>query len=101
MPLLIVQPLVENALRHGLAPRVDPGQIAISARRDGAALEIEVTDDGAGLPAGWTLGGGPGTGLRNLGSRLKGEFGGDQHLLVSARPEGGVSVTIRLPYVHA
>jgi LytS/YehU family sensor histidine kinase len=98
VPLLIVQPLVENALRHGFAPRIEPGHLAVRAGREGASLVIRVEDDGVGLPPGWSLGQGPGTGLRNLSSRLEGEFGREQTLLVERRPEGGVSVTIRLPY---
>jgi two-component system, LytTR family, sensor kinase len=101
VPLLIVQPLVENALRHGFAPRVEPGHVAISARRNGSVLAIEVSDDGVGLPANWSMATSDGTGLRNLLSRLHGEFGNDQRLAVARRDEGGVRVTIRLPYSRA
>jgi two-component system LytT family sensor kinase len=98
VPLLIVQPLVENSLRHGFAPKIEPGRVAISARRDGSSLVIEVEDDGVGLPAGWRLDRGPGTGLRNVASRLQGEYGASHALDVTPVPTGGVRVVVRLPY---
>ena len=75
VPLLIVQPLVENAVRHGLAPRVREGSLVIRAVRDNGQTRIDVEDTGVGLPAGWTLDDAAGTGLRNLASRLAAEFG--------------------------
>jgi signal transduction histidine kinase len=101
VPMLIVQPIVENSLRHGFARRIEPGRVAVRARRDGSALVIEVEDDGEGLPAGFRLDAGSGTGLRNVASRLRGEFGPQQALEVASVPTGGVRVTIRLPYSHA
>ena len=101
VPLLVVQPLVENSLRHGLAPRIETGTVAVHARREHDDLVIEVGDDGVGLPAGWSLGQGPGTGLRNLASRLAGEFGERQSLTVAPRAGGGVRVSVRVPYVGA
>ena len=104
-PLLIVQPLVENALRHGLASRIEAGHIDVRARRDGDSLVVEVADDGVGLPEGWSLSAASGTGLRNLASRLEAEFGGRRSwgvdrgpLTVENRTEGGVRVTVRIPY---
>ena len=101
VPLLIVQPLVENALRHGFAPRIEPGHVAITARRAGRFLEVEVSDDGVGLPAGWSIQNGPGTGLRNLASRLAAEYGNDQQMTVVPREPDGVRVSIRLPFLTA
>ena len=101
VPLLVVQPLVENSLRHGLAPRIEAGTVAVDSRRDGDTLVITVEDDGVGLPGGWALGTGPGTGLRNLASRLSGEFGPRQGLAVESRPDGGVRATVRVPYHRA
>ena len=97
-PLLIVQPLVENALRHGLAPRVEAGHVGVRAHREGDALVIEVADDGVGLPRGWSLASASGTGLRNLASRLEAEFGANQSLDVEPREAGGARVIVRLPY---
>jgi len=98
VPMLIVQPLVENSLRHGFAQRIEPGRVAVRARREGNALVIEVEDDGQGLPAGFRLDQRSGTGLRNVASRLHGEFGALQTLEVSPVPTGGVRVIVRLPY---
>ena len=101
VPLLVVQPLVENALRHGLASRVEPGSITISAKRIGDALVIEVADDGAGLPEGWSPDASPGTGLRNLRSRLAAEFGPRGTLELHPVPRGGVLAVVRIPYIPA
>ena len=101
VPLLIVQPLVENALRHGLAPRIDPGSLHVRAARDNGWTRIDVEDSGVGLPAGWTLERATGTGLRNLSSRLAAEFGQDFALDVVARPGGGVRASVRIPYTAA
>ena len=98
VPLLVVQPLVENALRHGLAPRIDPGILHVRAARDNGWTRIEVEDSGVGLPAGWTLGRTAGTGLRNLSSRLAAEFGSNFALDVEPRPGGGVRASVRIPY---
>ncbi|HEX6976530.1 MAG TPA: histidine kinase [Vicinamibacterales bacterium] len=98
VPLLIVQPLVENALRHGLASRVEPGSVRVHAYRDNGATRIDVQDSGVGLPAGWSLATTDGTGLRNLASRLEAEFGDKAALHVGAAPSGGVLATVRVPY---
>jgi signal transduction histidine kinase len=101
VPLLVVQPLVENALRHGLAPRVAPGALAVRARRENGWTRIDVEDTGGGLPPGWTLAGSHGTGLRNLSARLSAEFGTACSLQVQPREGGGVVATVRVPYaVH-
>jgi LytS/YehU family sensor histidine kinase len=101
VPLLVVQPLVENSLRHGFASRIAPGHIAICARRERDALVIDVVDDGIGLPQGWSIASGNGTGLRTLASRLEAEYGDRQSLSVAPRQHGGVHVTVRLPYEAA
>src|SRR4051812_45553114 len=98
VPLLIVQPLVENALRHGLAPRVEPGRIRVRACRENGATRIDVEDSGVGLPPGWSLASTAGTGLRNLASRLDAEFGGGASLDVTPAQEGGVLATVRVPF---
>lgn len=98
VPLLIVQPLVENAVNHGLAPRVREGSLVVRASRDNGFTRIEVEDTGVGLPSGWTLATAPGTGLRNLASRLSAEFGDRAALDVGPREGGGVRATVTLPY---
>ncbi len=101
VPLLIVQPLVENALRHGLASRVDPGTLHVRAARDNGWTRIDVEDSGVGLPPDWTLERATGTGLRNLSSRLAAEFGSEYALEIAPRPGGGVRASVRIPYSPA
>jgi LytS/YehU family sensor histidine kinase len=98
VPLLIVQPLVENAVRHGLAPRVREGSLVVRAARDNGWTRIDVEDTGVGLPPGWRLQDATGTGLRNLASRLAAEFGDRATLDVGPREGGGVRATVTLPY---
>ncbi len=101
VPLLVVQPLVENALRHGLAQRVEPGAVTVRAQRENGATRIDVEDSGVGLPAGWSLESTGGTGLRNLASRLAAEFGAAASLQVTPRRDGGVRATVRVPFEHS
>jgi two-component system LytT family sensor kinase len=101
VPLLVVQPLVENALRHGLSSRIEAGAISITARRIGDALVVEVGDDGVGLPADWSIESTAGTGLRNLRSRLAAEFGPRGTLELHPVPAGGVLAVVRIPYIPA
>ena len=100
VPVLIVQPLVENALKHGLTPRVQAGALTVRARVDAGRTQIDVEDDGIGLPDGWALDSSRGTGLRNLASRLAAEFGGRAALTVRSRDGGGVHATVTLPYAR-
>jgi len=101
VPVLVVQPLVENALKHGLTPRIQAGTLAVRASVRDGRIRIEVEDDGVGLPEGWTMAASRGTGLRNLASRLAAEFGGEAALAVSARRDGGVLASITLPFVRS
>jgi glucose-6-phosphate-specific signal transduction histidine kinase len=101
VPLLVVQPLVENALRHGLGPRVGGGRVLVRASRENGSTRIDVEDSGVGLPAGWSMASATGTGLRNLQSRLDAEFGARASLAVAPRPGGGVVATVRIPYEAA
>ena len=101
VPLLVVQPLVENAIRHGLAQQVEPGRVTIRAAREGDSTRIDVDDTGTGLPPGWSLPATDGTGLRNLSSRLAAEYGDAASLEISPRTEGGVRATVRVPYEPA
>ena len=102
VPSLILQPLVENAIRHGLSPRSSGGTIVISARRVSGQLEIRVLDDGVGLPTGWALGTSPGLGLTLTRDRIAGlHGGGSSHFGVRRLPGGGTEVEIRLPMTAA
>ncbi|NIR44315.1 MAG: hypothetical protein GWN99_00135 [Gemmatimonadetes bacterium] len=97
VPFLLLQPLVENALRHGIAPRTGPGHVAISARREDGRLSLSVRDDGPGLAPGSERPVEGGVGLSNTEARLQKLYGAD-HSLVFERPEaGGLEVRIEIP----
>jgi signal transduction histidine kinase len=98
VPSLFIQPLVENAIRHGLSPRASGGMVSVSARPVEGRLEIRVADDGVGLPPGWTLGTSAGLGLSVTQERIAGLHpNGDAHFAVRRREEGGTEVKILLP----
>jgi two-component system, LytTR family, sensor kinase len=103
VPNLILQPLVENAIRHGISRRAAAGLVRIGARRDGTRLELAVQDDGPGPDGGATPIPTAGVGLRNTRARLLQLYGDDQSLeLIPAQP-GGTIARIRIPFqpVHA
>jgi two-component system LytT family sensor kinase len=95
VPDFILQPLVENALRHGIAAGTEAGLVAISARREGDALVLSVEDDGPGFDEGRSP---TGLGLSNTRERLQVLYGTGATLTVSPRPGGGTVAAIRLPY---
>jgi LytS/YehU family sensor histidine kinase len=92
-PPMLLQPLVENAVRHGIEPKIGGGEVGICAGIRGASLRIEVSDTGVGF----TNSDGRGTGLSNIRARLGALFGEAGRLAVEARHEGGVTVTLELP----
>ncbi len=96
VPCFVLQPLIENALRHGLAPRDASGTIAISARVEGDVLELRIEDDGAGLPTAWGRDD-YGIGLSNTAARLAELYGERGSLSVAERPHGGTSAVVRVP----
>ncbi|WP_437963168.1 histidine kinase [Sorangium sp. So ce260] len=98
IPNLILQPIVENAIRHGIAPRASSGSVTIAARREDHRLVVEVTDDGRGLKEGWAGEASEGTGLGNVRARLRQLYPGDHRLAIARRPEGGVLVTVAVPF---
>lgn len=98
VPVLLLQPLAENALRHGLADKVEPGFVRVSVDRRADTLVIKVEDDGAGVAGGWRLDGSQGTGLANLCARLRALYGDAASLTAGSGPAGGFSVTARLPF---
>ena len=95
VPTLILQPLVENAIRHGLEPLVRPGTLTIEAQADGDTLWLRVRDDGTGLPKNW--GRRDGVGLTNTRSRIDRLYGELAAMTVRDNPGGGVLVEIYIP----
>ena len=98
VPNLILQPLVENAIRHGIQPSVAGGTVTIRAVRDDAWLVLDVIDDGVGLPAGWGDRGPSGIGLGNTRARLEQRFGADQQFVIERRIPNGTHVRVRMPW---
>jgi signal transduction histidine kinase len=94
-PHLLLQPLVENAVKHGFAERTEPGRLLVRARRALGCLELEVLDDGPG--AGAAPQPGAGTGLANIRKRLNHLYGDLAALECGPRPEGGFRVRVSLP----
>jgi two-component system LytT family sensor kinase len=97
VPCLVVQPLVENAIRHGLSSRATGGTVAVTARRDEKQLEICVTDDGVGLPLGWTLETSAGLGLSVTRERVRGLHPNDGSRFAIRRLRQGTEAVIRVP----
>ena len=99
VPPLLLQPLVENSIKHGLEPKVGGGHIEVTARRDGALLELAVQDSGVGLDDAGAAGGSS-FGLQQVRERLRTLYGERATLALQPVPEGGTRATIRLP-LHA
>jgi signal transduction histidine kinase len=98
VPALILQPLVENAIRHGLSGRGSGGTVTISAGRFGDQLRLGVADDGVGLPVPWSLERDAGFGLSSTQERLAGLYPGRSATLsVAPRSAGGVVVLLTIP----
>ncbi|UUZ64065.1 histidine kinase [Polaromonas sp. P1-6] len=95
VPTLLLQPLVENSIQHGLEPKIEGGSITVSARRDHDALLLEVTDTGVGLLG--TPAGGKGFGLTQVRERLATAYGDQSAIDLIAVPAGGVRASIRFP----
>lgn len=94
VPSLILQPLVENAIRHGISGRMQHGRVVIRTSMRGDQLVIEVEDDGAGLPE---RGMREGVGIANTKKRMEQLYGREQLVVLDARPSGGVLVRLELP----
>lgn len=98
VPTLIVQPLVENAVRHGISKKVGGGRISVRARVDGTELVVDVEDTGVGMSRnGRPSGSSTGVGLRNVSDRLTHLYGGAYVPRISSRPGEGTHVTLRVP----
>jgi signal transduction histidine kinase len=93
LPPMLLQPVVENAIRHGLEPRMDGGVVKVRARREGGAVVVEIADSGVGFAV-TTRGG---VGLTNLRDRLRLLYGERASLAIGESDGGGARVTMRLP----
>jgi two-component system LytT family sensor kinase len=106
VPSMILQPLVENCVKHGLRPKLAGGVIRIGSRRQGARLHIAVEDDGEGTSEEWRspsgcapapADGSAGVGLSNVRERLKVLYGADFSFRITSEPGRGTRVEIELP----
>ncbi len=98
VPDLILQPLVENAIRHGLAPRARPGRITIRAEQINGNLRLEVRDNGKGFAPQWSETANPGVGISNTRARLAQLYGERHQFEIAPLDEGGVQVNITIPF---
>lgn len=100
VPSLLLQPLVENAIRHGISPRAGAGCVEVTACRIGDKLSITIIDDGVGVRARRSRerSRGTGLGLSNTATRLKHLYGDDHTLETGPRSEGGYAVRITIPF---
>src|SRR5947209_3930863 len=102
VPNLILQPLVENAIRYGVSQRAAPGHVRVRAERRGDALRLEVSDDGAGLstaPSSRATKGG--VGLSNTRARLRQLYGAAYRFELADDPRGGATATIEIPLLDS
>jgi len=116
VPSMILQPLVENSIKHGLAPKVEGGSITLRSRMIKSRLVIEVEDDGVGMSsalhppgnanassgvasgaASGSAHDGTGIGMANVGERLKVLYGDAAKMIIHAREGGGTLIRLRLP----
>jgi sensor histidine kinase YesM len=96
VPNLVLQPLMENAIRHGIEPRAQPGLIGLRARRENGMLHLQVFDNGNGIAAPQTFE--EGIGLSNTRARLQQLYGNAQRLELANSPQGGLVVSVRIPW---
>lgn len=109
VPSMILQPLIENSIKHGLEPRITGGTVTLRSRLEGEQLLIEVEDDGVGiapenntpLPVSGLARPGTGIGMRNVRERLEVLYGDSAAMEINSRPGRGTKVTLRMPAMHA
>lgn len=97
IPNLILQPVVENAIMHGIAPKSGPGRVTVRGRVDNGMLHLEVSDDGPGLPGGARRAK-EGIGLSNTRERLTKIYGANGHFSLRSEPGRGVCAQIIIPH---
>ncbi|KNZ69812.1 signal transduction histidine kinase LytS [Thermincola ferriacetica] len=106
VPVLTLQPLVENAVKHGITPKVGPGAVNISVKKAGEELRITIKDDGVGIPEDKLdkvlipgYGKGNGVGLSNVNERLKSLFGEEYMLTITSKENVGTTISLRVPLI--
>ncbi|MGI9103119.1 MAG: sensor histidine kinase [Terriglobales bacterium] len=105
VPSMLLQPLVENSLKHGLGPKIEGGTLYLRSRLHDRKVEVEVEDDGVGMGAAHLLErpsgvGGSGIGMANVAERLKVLYGESASMVISAGSMGGTIIRLTLPVVH-
>src|SRR5262245_30907823 len=106
IPAILLQPLVENSIKHGLAPKVDGGSITLRSRLQDGKLVIQVEDDGVGMStppavAAQQLASGRGIGMLNVAERLHVLFGDEGRMTVRSRDGQGTLVVLEMPVLNA
>ena len=100
VPSILLQPLIENSIKHGLEPRIHGGTITLRSRMQGENLLVEVEDDGVGIvlkPPSALDRGGAGIGMKNVQERLEMLYGGGARFTVVSRPGRGTLISIEIP----
>jgi LytS/YehU family sensor histidine kinase len=98
VPNMILQPLVENAIKYGIAPRAEGGSIEIGAKRTNGHLNLKVADDGLGVPFGDVANLNEGVGLSNTRARLKHLYGAEHNFVLQPRDGGGLRLDLQIPF---
>ena len=101
VPSILLQPLIENSIKHGLEPRIEGGTITLTSRVEAGRLRIEVADDGVGMAASAQLKSRPrpgsGIGMKNVQERLEVLYGDEAHFEVVSNPGRGTRISIEIP----
>ena len=100
VPSILLQPLIENSIKHGLEPRIHGGTVTLRSHLDGDRIRIEVADDGVGMgnrPATALSRAGAGIGMKNVRERLEVLYGNQAQFSVVSNPGRGTLVTIEIP----
>jgi two-component system LytT family sensor kinase len=105
VPTMLLQPLVENSIKHGLAPKIEGGTIYLRSRLNDGRVTVEVEDDGVGMGAAQMLEaptgiGGSGIGMANVAERLKVLYGESARMIIDTSPAGGTIVRLSLPVLQ-
>jgi LytS/YehU family sensor histidine kinase len=98
VPHLILQPVVENAIQHAIAPRAARGRINIEAKRLNSSLRVAISDNGPGISSNINLLGRKCVGLSNVRTRLHQIYGSDFHFELMNASDGGLTVVMEIPF---